>query len=235
MNMDFYISIAVGVTQAFMYNPIDKAIHNSIINNTKLFNKQNWNNPFTGAANGSYARIITGGLYFYLIDKTKNMNTYQSALYVSMATSLIINPFNVVKYKSYANNLSNYDSVKVNYKKYGFKFGIIGLEALIIRDFVFNVIYLKCKNDNNNLIHNCGAICMASVVSSPFHFARNMKYHNNDSYIKIYKDLFQSLKSTNKKISYTMKQFAIGHGTLRTVMGLYTGQVMYSTLKELAH
>jgi hypothetical protein len=62
-----------------------------------------------------------------------------------------------------------------------------------------------------------------------------MKYHTNDSYLKIYKDLFVGLKSTNKKFSYAIKQFAIGHGTIRTVAGLYTGQLMYSLLKEVAH
>ena len=66
--MDFYISIAVGITQAFMFSPIDKAIYNSIINNSKLFNRENWIKPFAGASNSIYSRIITSGLYFYLMD-----------------------------------------------------------------------------------------------------------------------------------------------------------------------
>lgn len=233
--MDFYISLFVGITHAIIYNPVDKAIYNSIINNRKLFTFENWRHPFVGASNGIYTRIISGGLYFYLIDYTKQLNTYQSAFIVSMTTSLILNPFNVVKYKSYINNTSSYNTLKYVYHKNGLKFCKIGLEALIIRDFIFNVIYLKCKNNNNDLLHNCSVICLASIMSSPLHYARNIKYHSNDGYIKIYKDLFEGLKSTNKKFAYTIKQLAIGHGTIRTVAGLYTGQLMYSFLKEIAH
>jgi hypothetical protein len=136
--MDFYISLVVGITHAIVYNPVDKAIYNSIINNTKLFTRDNWRNPFIGATNGIYTRIISGGLYFYLIDYTKQMNVYQSAFIVSMTTSLIINPFNVVKYKSYINNTATYDTLIKTYGTTGLKFCKIGLEALVLRDFVFS-------------------------------------------------------------------------------------------------
>ena len=149
--MDFYISIIVGITQAIIYNPVDKAIYNSIINNKKLFTLDNWRHPFVGASNGIYTRIISGGLYFYLIDYTKHLNIYHSALIVSMTTSLIINPLNVIKYKSYINNTSTYNTFLNIYKNNGLKFYKIGIEALIIRDFVFNIIYLKeiLKTQNN--------------------------------------------------------------------------------------
>lgn len=233
--MDFYISIAVGISQAFIFNPIDKAIYNSIINNSKLFTRENWIKPFAGASNSIYSRIISSGLYFYLIDYTKDMNVYQASLTVSATTAIILNPLNVIKYKSYYNNISTYNSIISIYKKYGLKFCMIGMETLIMRDFIFNVIYISNKNDNNDLFHNCSVICAASVISSPFHFYRNMKYHDNDKYLNITKSFFNNFKNSNKKFSYIIKQFAIGHGTLRTVIGLYTGQVMYSTLKQIAH
>lgn len=233
--MDFYISIAVGISQAFIFSPIDKAIYNSIINNSKLFNPENWIKPFAGASNSIYSRIITSGLYFYLIDYTKDMNVYQSALTVSSTTSIILNPLNVIRYKSYYNNISTYDAMFSIYKKHGLRFCTIGLETLIMRDFIFNVIYISNKKDNNDLLHNCGVICAASIVSSPFHYYRNMKYHENEKYLDITKTFFNNFKTSNQKLSYIIKQFAIGHGTVRTVIGLYTGQVMYSTLKQMAH
>ena len=175
--MDFYISIAVGITQAFMFSPIDKAIYNSIINNSKLFKRENWIKPFSGASNSIYTRIITSGLYFYLIDYTKDMNVYQSSLTVSATTAIILNPFNVIKYKSYYNNISTYNSLISIYRKHGLKFCMIGMETLIMRDFIFNIIYISNKKDNNDFIHNCGVICAASIISSPFHYYRNMKYY----------------------------------------------------------
>jgi hypothetical protein len=232
--MDFYISIIVGSIQAIIFNPIDKAIYNSIINNNSLFSFTNWIKPFSGTTNGIYSRIISSGLYFYLLDYTKHMNIYQSSLTVSLITSLTLNPFNIVKFTSYSNNLTTYNSLVYNYKKYGFKFGKIGIESLILRDFVFNIIYLKYKKDNNDLIHNCSIICTASIISSPLHYVRNMKYYNNDSYINIIKCLFKDINNNIKiKPLFIFKQFGIGYGTARTIMGVYSGQLMYSTMKEL--
>jgi hypothetical protein len=233
--MDFYISIAVGIIHAILFNPVDKAIYNSIINNKKLFTIKNWQKPFCGCLNNINSRIISGGIYFYLLDYTKTMNLYQSAFTVSLTTSIIINPLNIIKYNSYIDNTNSYNSIMKNYNKYGLKFAKIGIESLIIRDFIFNIIYLKYKNNNNNIFHNCGVICLASVISSPFHYIRNMKYYNNDSYYNICKNLIIDIKKTNQKFKFVIKQFAIGYGTLRTIAGVYTGQVMYSTLKEIIH
>ena len=234
LNMDFYISIIVGTIQAVIFNPIDKAIYNSIINNNTLLSRKNWIKPFSGTSNGIYTRIISGGMYFYLLDYTKKFNIYESSLIVSITTSTILNPFNVVKFQSYSNNISTYDSIISSYKKFGWKFGKIGIESLILRDFIFNCIYLKYKKDNNELLHNCSIICAASIISSPVHYVRNMKYYNNDSYYNICKKLFQDI-NTNQKLKpyYIFKQFGIGYGTARTVMGVYSGQLMYSTMKEL--
>ena len=66
--MEFYISLVIGISQAFIFNPIDKAIYTSIINNNSFFNKDNWKKPFSGATNGIYIKMITGGIDFYLID-----------------------------------------------------------------------------------------------------------------------------------------------------------------------
>jgi len=235
LEMDFYISIAVGIIHAIVFNPIDKAIYNSVINNNKLLTIANWKKPFCGCLNNINSRIINGGIYFYLLDYTKTMNLYQSALTVSLTTAIILNPLNIIKFNSYIDNSTSYNSLLKNYKKYGFKFTKIGIESLILRNFIFNVIYLKYKKDNNNLIHNCSVICLASVATSPLHYIRNMKYYTNDSYYNICKNLIIDTKQTNNKINFIFKQFAIGYGTMRTVVEVYTGQIMYSTLKEIIH
>jgi hypothetical protein len=233
--MDLYISIAVGIVHAIVFNPVDKAIYNSVVNKNNLFNIVNWKRPFCGCSNNINSRIINSGIYFYLLDYTKHMNLYQSAFTVSLITSITLNPLNMIKYTSYVDNSCSYKSTIKNYNKYGLKFTKIGIESLIMRDFIFNVIYLKYKKDNNNLIHNCGIICLASVITSPFHYIRNMKYYNNDSYYNICKNLIIDTKNTNKKFNFIIKQFAIGYGTIRTVAGVYTGQIMYSTLKDIIH
>lgn len=232
--MEFYASIIVGISQAFLFNPIDKAIYTSIINNNSIINRKNWIKPFSGALNGIYIKIITGGIYFYLIDYTKslNMNVFQSSLFISGITSLILNPFNVVRFNSFINNSSSIVSFKKIYKKNKLSFLRTGIEAFILRDFIFNMIYINYKKDNSNSIYNCGVICGASVISSPFHYLRNIKYYNNDlSYYDIYKDFMKEIKNTNKKTNFICQKFAIGLGTVRTICSIYYGQVMFSSMK----
>lgn len=233
--MDFYISIAVGITQAFIFNPIDKAIYTSIINNNSILNKKNWIKPFSGAFNGIYIKVITGGVYFYLIDYTKslNMNIYQSSIVISTITSLIINPFNVIRFNSFIDNSSSYNSLKKVYQINKLQFLRRGIEAFILRDFIFNLIYINYKKDNSNSIYNCGVICGASILSSPFHYMRNIKYYNNNkSYYDISKDFIIEIKNNNKKANFICNKFAIGVGTIRTVCSIYYGQIMYSSLKQ---
>ena len=230
--MDITISLIVGISQAIIFNPIDKAIYTSIITNTSIFNKFNWKKPFSGSSNNIYTRVITCGLYFYLIDYTKELNTIQASFLISLTTSLVLNPFNVIKYRSYGSNISTYNSFMTTYKNHGLKFAKIGLSSLIMRDFVFNLVYLNYKKNNNDLIYNCGVICAGSIISSPFHFIRNMKYYNDESIYNITKSFTDNFKTTKNKLSYIIKQFGIGHGTLRTIAGVYTGQAMYSSLKE---
>ena len=86
---------------------------------------------------------------------------------------------------------------------------MIGIETMIMRDFIFNVIYISNKKDNNDFIHNCGVICSASIVSSPFHYYRNMKYHENEKYLDITKTFFNNFKTSNQKLSYIIKQLAL--------------------------
>jgi hypothetical protein len=231
--MDFYISLIVGVSQAFIFNPADKAIYKSIIDNTPIMCSANWKKPFAGSTNNIYSRIITSGLYFYLIDTTKNYDTVQASFLISLTTSTILNPLNVIKYKSYGDNLSTYQAFIQTYNRYGLKFVRIGLGSLILRDFVFNMVYLNLKKDNNDMIYNCAIICGASVISSPFHYIRNMKYNNDDSIYTILNRFKDNIKVMNNKVNYVIKQLGLGHGTIRTVAGVYVGQVMYSTLKEI--
>jgi hypothetical protein len=233
--MSVIISILVGIIQTILFNPIDKAIYNSITNNNSILTPTNWNKPFSGLSNNIYMRIITGGSYFYLLDYTKTMTPIQSALTVSATTSIILNPLNVIKYRSYSDNISTYKSFIVNYKKNGLKFGIISIETLFLRNLIFNYIYISHKTENNDLIHNCGVIGIANIISSPLQYYYNMKYKDNNSYYQITTKFYNDVKINNNKFIYTMKQLGIGYGTIRNCMSLYIGQIMFSTLTSMTY
>jgi hypothetical protein len=228
--MDFYISIFIGFIHAIIFNPFDKANYSSIVNNNSIMCRNNWIKPFTGTINGIYTNIISSGLYVYLVNYTKFMNIYEASFTICIITSLVLNPFNILKCRSYSNNLSLYNSFLYNYNTHGMKFVKIGIESLILRDFLFNIIYLHYKKNNNELFYNCFIICSASIISSPLHYVRNMKYYNNDSYINIIKKLFKNNEITNPL--YIFKLFGIGYGTARTILSIYSGQLMFSMIKE---
>ena len=231
--MDFYISLITGIIQAIIFNPIDKAIYSSIINNNNILSPTNWYAPFSGATNGIYIKIITGGVYYYLIDFTKHLNIIQASICISLITASIINPFNVIRFNSYIQNLSTYNSFRSVYTKYNIKFIIIGIEALICRDFIFNIIYLSFKTNNRNLLYNSFIISCACICSSPFQYIKGAKYYNNNNYYNICSQFYINLKNNDNKINYIIKEFGLGYGTLRSIISVYTGHIMYSYIKQL--
>ena len=233
ITMDIYISLITGVIQSVIFNPIDKAIYTSIINNNNILSYNNWKKPFSGLFNGVYVKIITGGLYYYLIDYTNHLNIYYSSIVISLITAIIVNPFNVIRFNSYIQNISTYNSFNIIYMNYNIKFCIIGIEALIIRDFIFNVIYLSYKNNNNYLLYNSFIICIACIISSPFQYIKNIKYYNNYNYYNICLNFYSNFINNNNKINFIIKEFGIGYGILRTISSVYLGNIIYSSLKQI--
>ena len=84
-----------------------------------------------------------------------------------------------------------------------------------------------------------------SYVETPYSVGYLEEYRNktkgilenwyNIAYLdtKDVNDCMCNKKKTNHKLTFAIKQFAIGYGTIRTIAGVYIGQVMYSTLKEI--
>src|SRR3989338_3307119 len=58
--------ITVGTISAGLFNPWDRALYLSVINDRSFFHKLNWTTPFQGFWQTVWQKTLSGGLYFTL-------------------------------------------------------------------------------------------------------------------------------------------------------------------------
>ena len=219
MNNEFMSGLLTGITSAIIFNPIDKAIYLSTIQNLKITNPYIWKNCFKGSFITISSRMITSGLYFGYLDYFTNncSNNLQSALLTSVSCS-ITNPLQLVKYHSWFNNLSIHNSFNFIKNNYGYKGFLIGINPLICRDFIFNYLYISNKKKDDDL-YNLMVISFSLIVVAPLNFIKNKKYGSNEP-LKL---IFNNFK---------LKQLGITQGLFRTTISFYFNQSLYNFLSS---
>lgn len=211
--------LVTGITSALLFNPIDKIIFTSCILGKSFFSKEIYSNLFKGSLNNIGTRIITSGLYFAYIDHYASIT--DNKLNVAIMTSIICsitNPIQLVKFNGWYNNTSSRNTINTIYKTYGIRGFGIGITPLIMRDIIFNYIYISYK-DKNNHINNIGIICTALSLSAPLNLIKNKKYSTNES-----------LKSI--LTNFKFKQLGIGMIIIRSCLSFYSGQLIYDYSKK---
>lgn len=211
--------LLTGVLSAVIFNPIDKIIFASSIQGRSLRTRDTFSNPFKGALNNIGTRLITSGLYFSYIDHYSSIteNKMQVALVTSLLCS-ITNPIQLIKYNSWFHSLSSRQSVSNIYRTHGICGFGNGITSFIMRDFIFNYIYLTNKDKNNHLYNIC-VICSALTISSPFNLIRVKKYATNASICEI-------------ASKFQLRQLSLGLVVARSCLSFYSGQIIYDFLKS---
>ena len=217
-NVDVISGISTGMMSAILFNPIDKAIYVSTTKNISIFNKNAWHNMYKGSSYTIITRLITSGLYFTYIDyySKKTNSNFEIALVTTLCCS-ITNPLQLVKFNSWYNNISTKSSASMILKTYGYKGFAIGISALLVRDFMFNYIYLSFKEKDNHL-NNILTICGGLVVVSPINVIKNKKYASNES-----------IKSIIKNFHYS--QLGLSYSLMRISTSFYLSQYLYDNVK----
>jgi len=211
--------LLTGVMSAVIFNPIDKIIFSASIQGKSLLARDSFSNLFKGSLNNIGTRLITSGLYFSYIDHyaTVTENKAQVAFVTSLLCS-ITNPIQLIKYNSWYHNISTWQSISNIYKTYGIRGFGIGIAPFIMRDFVFNYVYISNKDKNNHLVNIC-VICGALTISSPFNLIRVKKYATNASICEIVS-------------KFRFRQLSLGLVIVRSCLSFYSGQVIYDYLKS---
>lgn len=220
MNTEIISGVLTGILSSIIFNPIDKAIYLSTTKNISILNKSVWVKPYKGSVNTISTRIINSGLYFSYLDyysKITNKNSHV-ALMTALCCS-ITNPIQLIKFNSWYNNRSIKDSIKILYKENGYKAFTCGLSPLILRDFIFNYIYITFKKKDNH-INNILTICGALTITSPFNLIKNEKYANNTNI----KDIIKGFKFNKLGLKYAY---------VRMGLGFYINQNIYDLNKKL--
>lgn len=220
MNTEIISGVFTGILSSIIFNPIDKAIYISTTKNITILDKSIWVKPYKGSFNTISTRIINSGLYFSYLDyysKITNKNS-NVALMTAICCS-ITNPIQLIKFNSWYNNRSIKESIEILYKKNGFKAFTIGLPSLIIRDFIFNYIYITFKKKDNH-INNILTICTALTITSPFNLIKNEKYGNNSNIKEIYKN-------------FKFNKLGLKYAYIRMGLGFYVNQIIYDLNKKL--
>lgn len=216
---EVYSGLLSGVISAIVFNPIDKIIFSCCIEGKSLFSRETFRNLFKGSLNNVGTRLITSGLYFTYIDYYASIT--ESKAQVSLMTAMlcgITSPMQLVKYNSWYNNSSTYATAMKIYKTYGLKGFAIGCPQLVLRDFLFNYIYLSNKKKDDHL-NNVLVISTALVVTSPANLVRNMKYSKNESLSGIIKN-------------FKFSQLGLGMIIGRNCLCFYSSQIIYDCIKS---
>lgn len=219
MNVDVISGVSTGIISAILFNPLDKAIYISTTKNISILDRHAWHNMYSGISYTIASKLITSGLYFAYIDYySKQCNNNAEIAVITTLCCSIINPIQLVKFNSWYHGISIKTSVNNIIKNHGYKGFGIGITPLLLRDFIFNYIYLTFKKKDDHM-NNIMTISGALIVVSPLNVIKNMKYASNEN-----------IKSIIKNFNY--KQLGITFSLLRFSLSFYFCQYLYDNTKN---
>lgn len=209
--------IYTGIISSIIFHPIDKIIFIYSLKNKSVFD---WKKLYQGSLNTISTRIITSGLYYSYLDHYSNItnNKYKVALLTSFICS-ITSPIQYIKFNRWYNNLSTIETIKLIYNLNGLIGFTRGAIPLIIRDVIFNSIYLNYKQKNNHTM-NLLVITSGIIIASPFNLIKNKQYATNESLKEIIKN-------------FKFSQLGLGMTIIRNCLSFYCGQIIYDNCKKI--
>lgn len=247
--------VVSGVLQSTVFNAYDRAMYHSVVHKRPFLNIANWRgNPFTGSSPSFLQRSLYSGLYFPLEDMFRrgvSGNYALDGLLVGMVGGLITTPFNSIKYEMWS---SNPDTARISrtaielYNRGGVMRLMRGAVPTLYRDMMFGITfsYLRHRGDNG-FVNNVIAASLATVVSSPFNYARLKVYGADMRPDRAAMIPSQSPRSSTFKIltqlrtdtiqyggdslisrsKYLVRSLNIGWGALRVGLGMGLSSQIY--------
>lgn len=211
--------IITGITSSIIFNPIDKIIFTCCLKNQSIFDKSIWCNLYKGSFNTIITRIITSGLYFSYLDhySATTDNKFEVAAITALVCS-ITSPIQLIKFHSWHSQISSNQSIRIIYSNKGLIGFGRGIFPLIIRDFIFNSIYLNFKKKNEHA-YNLAVITGSIIIASPFNLFKNKMYATDETL----KEIIRNFK---------FKQLGLGMSIFRNCLSFYASQLIYDNCKK---
>jgi hypothetical protein len=207
--VSFVSGLVAGVSQAALFNPVDRALYLSIKNEIPFLSKKNFRSPYQGFFQSVGHRALSGGLYYPLehffvsvLPPEAAMDTGSSgALYnfaagtaAGAVNAVICNPISAVKYKTWGRDVSrgmvreSLDMLRIG----GLRPFCNGLIPTVLRDLVFGGTYTFLRFElqyrlqlglEYQWVANFTAATLATILSGPLNLARNVQYATSSRHV----------------------------------------------------
>ena len=264
-NIHLISGLITGVLVAGLFNFWDRALYLSVSNQRNFLLKANFQAPFQGILQAIIQRTLLGGLYFTLQGEA---STYLEAplrhqlhmnetlfrcvvgLVAGSMSGGLTNGISVIKYHQWGHDeRSFYSSLQEIWTKGGAKTFFHGINATMTRDVVFGSTYetlrtsLRKQNahfEANPLLCNILAGSLATLVSGPFNYVKNIQYsiapgEKNPPMISLLNQFCVQLfeqKTHLERLSFFQQKLRIGWGTARVGVGMGVGQWIFDHIKS---
>lgn len=258
----FAAGIFSGSVQAAVFSPWDRALYLSILHRRSFLSAENFKAPFEGFHQSVIHRVITGSLYFPLEEiarrtlKENNASsptsTVFAGVFASLPNAILTNPLSAVKHQSWGtvHRGSMLKSARHVIKKSGFKSLFTGMQATLCRDVTWGGTYALLRHSLPRLLSsdraidrqpstlqfscNMCAALLATVLSSPFNFARNIQYgtltdrKGPTRMHSLIRGVWREAAASNgSSLAYILRRMNVGWGTLRVAVSMGVGSQLY--------
>lgn len=266
----FNCGLLGGVSQAGLFNPWDRALYLSVKHERPFLAIENFNRPYQGFWQAIIQRTFSTGLYFPLEDLFMGpceklagpgfLGAFLAGNLAGAINGIMLNPASAVKYQTWGQeNSSFYATARLMWREGGIKPFLKGTSPTILRDLTFGGIYSLLRNrmfrvlksiDAPNtkpsraeiFIVNFVAAGVATTVSGPFNYVRNIKYSfpadvEPPSTSQILRDVWREAKAKPTLASGAVllqERFRIGWGTGRVAVGMAFTNLIYECCKSHA-
>ncbi|KAJ8901540.1 hypothetical protein NDN08_003749 [Rhodosorus marinus] len=249
--------LVAGAVQAAAFNPFDRALFLSITQNRQFWHLDNWRSPFQGFSQAFFQRSLQGGIYFPLEDIFKKLF---ARFQISQAlrdvfvgkcagavNGLLLNPLSVIKYNMWtANKDTFWGTASELYRLHGCGSFFRGVGSTVLRDVAFGAAYTSMRHylrrrfpggKLDHLKHDLTSAVLATFISAPFNYARNVQYASARLVVPSIMDTWRilarkTLEQPTKldRFRFAQRSLGIGWGTARVTMAFAFGAFVYETL-----
>jgi hypothetical protein len=254
--------LIAGICQAGVFNPYDRALYLSVKENRSFLTFANWNSPYTGFLQSLGGRALSGGLYFpiehfclrFLNSNESNpRSNFLAGTAAGACNAILLNPLTTIKYKTWSRPVNKgmiREAIDMLRKSQGSPRPFFnGLVPTLYRDIVFGGCYTWLRlqmqwwftlETREQWKANVLAAGLATIVSGPFNYARNIQYATSSgekqpSVYRVLYDLEQAVMREQgivQKLTLIQNRLRIGWGTARVALGMAFAHSIYDALQE---
>mmetsp|Transcript_9377 Transcript_9377/g.15295 ORF Transcript_9377/g.15295 Transcript_9377/m.15295 type:complete len:278 (+) Transcript_9377:418-1251(+) len=260
--------LVAGTIHATVFSPVDRALFLANVNKRPLLVRSNFVKPFQGLNQVVCQKTLTGGMCFPLEDFLRRycpvgeqdslLRNFVAGTLTGSIIAIAANPLSTVTYQSWGNHHKG-NVLQVAHKMWkqaGLTSFKNGLGITLCRDFFWGGVY-SCvrheipklfvaegdKNDGVSFVSNVFAAGLATTITAPLNYLRNLEYGQSLDGAKrldkleALKELWSDArvvhaKNGTNRLNYLASRMTIGWGTLRVSLGLAFSCQVYEFLRD---